>query len=261
MDPGSLARGNAAVGNPAAAPALEMTLVGPELEILSETDISLAGAAFECALNGRTIQAELPFHVRPGDAVKVGRLRGSARGYLCVPGGVSKADRPRPPRRLAAGDMVFVDTRPASANRAGAPPVAPSPSSELVIRVLPGPQQRRFEPAGLTTFLSSPYRVSASSDRRGIRLEGPAIENRESPDIPPEGTTLGGIQVPLDGQPIVLGPDRPVTGGYARIATVIGADFPLLARALPGCLLRFRQATLAEAIEASSPGSGVSGAG
>src|SRR6185295_9139077 len=112
---------------------------------------------------------------------------------------------------------------------------------ETPIRVHPGPQRDRFEPEGLEIFLRSPYRVSASSDRRGIRLEGPAIANGGSSEIPPEGTVLGSIQVPGDGQPIILGPDRPITGGYAKIATVLEADFSRVARAAPGTVLRFRE--------------------
>jgi allophanate hydrolase subunit 2 len=113
---------------------------------------------------------------------------------------------------------------------------------EIPIRVRPGPQRDGFEPDGLAAFLRGAYRVSASSDRRGIRLEGPAVANSGSSEIPPEGTVLGAIQVPGDGQPIILGPDRPVTGGYAKIATVLESDFSRVARALPGTVLRFREA-------------------
>jgi KipI family sensor histidine kinase inhibitor len=252
MDFESLAAGNAAVGNPPFAAALEMTLVGPDLEVLAGASIALAGAGFNASLNGRPVVSERVLEVRPRDVLKIGKLSGSARGYLCVAGGLAQSGRPRSPKRLAAGDMVFVNAGGASAEIA-APPAPRASVPEARIRVLPGPQQERFAPAGLATFLGSVYRVSASSDRRGIRLEGPAIENRESPDIPPEGTTVGGIQVPRDGQPIVLGPDRPITGGYARIATVVAADFPILARALPGTSLRFRQVTLEEALAASTP--------
>jgi antagonist of KipI len=146
---------------------------------------------------------------------------------------------------------VFLDTRPRSSqgspSRTGPSAAGPETQGEETrIRVLAGPQRGRFDPEGLATFLRSPYRVSASSDRRGIRLEGPAIANRESPEIPPEGTALGGIQVPGDGQPIILGPDRPVTGGYAKIATVLEADFPRVARAAPGAVLRFEEVSLAD---------------
>jgi KipI family sensor histidine kinase inhibitor len=255
MDLESLAAGNAAVGNPPLAAALEMTLVGPDLEVLSAAAIAFAGAEFHATLNGRPVDARRQIQVRPRDVLKIGKLSASARGYLCAAGGLAQSDRPRPPRRLAAGDMVFVNPVNAPPAASAAPSVPRACVPEAVIRVLAGPQQDRFDPSGLATFLGSVYRVSASSDRRGIRLEGPPIENQENPDIPPEGTTAGGIQVPRDGQPIVLGPDRPVTGGYARIATVIAADFPTLARALPGTSLRFEQVTLAEALAASSPAS------
>ncbi|HKD12386.1 MAG TPA: KipI antagonist, partial [Thermoanaerobaculia bacterium] len=78
----------------------------------------------------------------------------------------------------------------------------------------------------------------------GIRLEGPSIRLALPADIPPEGTPLGGIQVANDGLPIVLGPDRPVTGGYSRIATIARDDFPLLAQAAPGSFLRFARVDL-----------------
>jgi UPF0271 protein len=115
-----------------------------------------------------------------------------------------------------------------------------------------GPDEDRFAREGIATFLSGTYRVSAASDRRGIRLEGPRVAHAESPDVPPEPTPLGAIQVALDGQPIVLGPDRPVTGGYARIATVASADFPVVARAMPGSSLRFQAIDVADAVEARS---------
>ena len=85
--------------------------------------------------------------------------------------------------------------------------------------------------------------MSPQSDRRGLRLVGPKLEVVK-PDIPPEGTAPGSIQVPGDGLPIVLGPDRPVTGGYPKIATVLSADLPLLAQARPGARIRFRETKL-----------------
>jgi allophanate hydrolase subunit 2 len=179
--------------------------------------------------------------------VRVGPIRTSARAYLCVAGGLGESDRPQLSRRLRPRDVVFLDSRAGSRSGAPAHPGAPVPDEgetggEVSIRVRRGPQRDRFEPEGLAVFLGSAYRLSASSDRRGIRLEGPAVGNVGSSEIPPEGTVLGAIQVPGDGQPIILGPDRPVTGGYAKIATVLESDFPRVARALPGAVLRFREA-------------------
>ncbi len=253
MDPEALAAGNAAVGNPPAASALEMTLVGPELEALAEAQIAFSGGWVEPSVKGRLIAAQELRQVRIGDRVRVGPIRAGARAYLCAAGGLARAREPFS-RRLVSGDIVALEARPRRPNAVAA--AAPRPADrrkEILIRALAGPQRESFEKKGLATFLGSPFRVSAASDRRGIRLEGPPIANRESSDIPPEGTALGGIQVPRDGQPIILGPDRPVTGGYAKIATVIAADFPLLAQALPGTAVRFREVTLAEALSAWHP--------
>jgi allophanate hydrolase subunit 2 len=119
-----------------------------------------------------------------------------------------------------------------------------------VVRVVLDPREVPFSREGIATFLSSTYRISASSDRRGMRLDGESISLSRAPDIPPEGTPLAGIQVARDGMPIVLGPDRPVTGGYARIATVIHTDFPLLAQTPPGAAVRFVAVQLADALAA-----------
>jgi len=250
MDPEALGHGNTLLGNPRLAAALELTLVGPDLEVLSDAVVALSRGADRAAVNGRSVEAGIVFEVRAGDSLKIGPLRSAARAYLCVGGGLEEALRPQPPRRLGSGDVVSSSGLPARREDTHQGGHAAGASGEAVIRVLPGPQRERFEPEGRAIFLGSPFRISASSDRRGIRLEGPAIANRESPDILPEGTPLGAVQVPRDGQPIILGPDRPVTGGYAKIAAVIAADFPRLARALPGTVVRFAQVTLAEALAA-----------
>jgi KipI family sensor histidine kinase inhibitor len=247
MDFETLSRGNALVGNPSDAAALEMTLVGPEVEFLAEASIVLCGGSTEARINGRPLAAGFVQAIRPGDFLKVGPIRGSARAYLFAAGGLGQTDRPDLSRRLDAGDVVFLDARteesPRAPARSGRPDANGTPAAaDDRIRVFPGPQRDRFEPDGLTTLLGSAWQVSASSDRRGIRLEGPAVGNVGSSEIPPEGTVLGAIQVPGDGQPIILGPDRPVTGGYAKIATVLESDFFRVARALPGAVLRFREA-------------------
>jgi biotin-dependent carboxylase-like uncharacterized protein len=238
MDPEALATGNALVGNPPSAAALEMTFVGPEVQFASEARLALSGGARNAELNGRPFPTGV-VAVRAGDVLRVGVVAGSPRAYLCVAGGLAQAKDARSSPRLVSGDEVFLDPL-AHSERATRPSSAP-PSVEGRIRVFPGPQSDRFDPDGLATFLAGAYRVSSDSDRRGIRLEGPVIANRASAEIPPEGTVLGAIQVPGDGQPIILGPDRPVTGGYAKIATVIEADWIRVARATPGTVLRFEK--------------------
>jgi KipI family sensor histidine kinase inhibitor len=254
LDEEALAAGNAMLGNARGAAALEMSFVGPELEWLAPAFVCVSGAAVEAEVGGRRMSQDRPFRVEAGAILRVGRLSGGARAYLCVGGGFAPEKAPRASVRLAAGDRVFApsaltESRPGGG--ASGRPVLPA-SETAVVRVVLGPDEDRFTSEGLATLLSSAFRVSAASDRRGIRLEGPPVAHSGAPDVPPEGTPLGGIQVARDGQPIVLGPDRPVTGGYARIATVLKADFPMIGRALPGSMVRFRLVSLAAAIEAGS---------
>jgi allophanate hydrolase subunit 2 len=152
-------------------------------------------------------------------------------------------------QRIQKGDQLYVAERLAqpqpavrlkSLNR----------SSPMVLRALPGPQERLFTERGLDAFFSSEYRISTQSDRRGIRLEGSPVELVGVSDIPPEGTAPGSVQVPGNALPIILGPDRPVTGGYAKVATVIGADLGKLAQARPGERIRFEKVTIGQALAA-----------
>lgn len=250
MDLGALAVGNARVGNPAGAAALEVTLSGLELSLRSDATLALAGADLDAKWNGNAAPLGEAFPARKGDRITFGRARIGARAYLCVAGGLEQRRPAETTRRLAKGDRV-VRARPGSSpgREASAVAVQPPAESGATLRALPGPQSDVLEAASAERFFSATYRVSPESDRRGIRLEGPALDLRRSPDVAPEGTALGTIQVPANGLPIVLGPDRPVTGGYAKIATVIARDWPLLAQAPPGTPVRFRPTTLPEAME------------
>jgi allophanate hydrolase subunit 2 len=110
--------------------------------------------------------------------------------------------------------------------------------------VIPGPQTDAFTAAGTDLFFAAEYRVSSRSDRMGLRLDGPAIEHARGADLLPEGLAPGAVQVPADGQPILLTVDRPTTGGYAKIATIITADLWRVGQAKPGDRLRFVVATV-----------------
>jgi biotin-dependent carboxylase-like uncharacterized protein len=243
MDLRSLARANALVGNGADAPALEVALAGPELVALEDSVVALAGAACAPEIDGRPAPLAGAFLLPAGRRLRVGRVHGGARVYLAVGGGFDAEDaRGGPSTRLAAGDVLAV--RPPSSPRGhGRDPGGPEPGEERVLRVAVGPHSDHFEPASVERFLAASWRVSPVSDRRGVRLEGERLEHARPPEVPPQGTVPGTIQVPGDGQPIVLGPDGPVTGGYPQLATVIEEDLPLLGQAAPGGRLRFRIAT------------------
>jgi biotin-dependent carboxylase-like uncharacterized protein len=242
MDLPALALANRQVGNEPGAAGLEITLVGPELEALAPVRLSSGG------------------ELRTGERLQLGAVRQGVREYLAIGGGLVAPAQP-----LRAGDVLYranstaraeSTARADSTARAGA--VAPARGADPggavpfsgVLRAMPGPQLDFFTEAAIASFFESEYRVSPQSDRRGLRLLGDALALSRAPDLPPEGTAPGAVQVPGDGLPIVLGPDRPITGGYPKIATVISADLHHLAQLRPGTALRFRRVSLAEALAA-----------
>ena len=222
MDLAALAAANRAAGNAPLAPALEITLAGPELEALEDVRVALGTEA-------RMLSR--------GERLQTGPVRRGVRAYLAVEGGLSQPLPGEPTRPLWRGELLHRAS--GAAQRGARPPAVPARWGEPLIEVRAhrGPQWDFF--TSPEDFFDREYRVSPSSDRRGLRLQGPALALARRSDIPPEGTAPGAVQVPGDGLPIVLGPDRPVTGGYAKIATVIPADFPLLAQARPGTAVRF----------------------
>jgi KipI family sensor histidine kinase inhibitor len=251
FDLGALGRGNRLLGNPPFAPALEITLAGPRVEFLQRARAAVSGARIET--RGRTgpVPDEKAVLCEAGEILELGRVTGGARAYLCVEGGIAA-----PPSeagvapRLTREQILEGLEQPPDVSPVVLPLPAGSSAAERMLRVLAGPQEEHFTRRGLETFLGVSWRASPSSDRRGIRLEGPPIELSLPPDIPPEGTAPGAVQVPGDGLPILLGPDRPVTGGYAKIATVIGADLSRLGQIAPGDQVRFRAVTLEAALQA-----------
>ena len=121
----------------------------------------------------------------------------------------------------------------------------PEYKHEQSIRIISGPEAHYFEIAGLRSFLSTEYTVTAQSDRMGYRLSGEPIRHKEGmTNIISAGISLGTVQVPGDGQPIILMADRQTSGGYARIANVITADLTLLAQMRPGGKIRVQETTL-----------------
>ena len=234
-----LSEGNALVGNAGGALSLEITLQGPELVALADCRAA-ATAGLEVELNGSRLPAGSPFDVARGGRVRLGRVTSGVRAYFCVEGGLAVASTQWQTARLARDDTIRRAASPEkeAASFAG-PPRGPS---DGVVRVRPGPQEDRFTERSFRLFFEQAWRVSASSDRRGVRLEGEPLVHAGSAEVAPEGTAPGAIQVPADGQPIVLGPDRPVTGGYAKIGTVVAADWRVVAQTAPGASLRFRRA-------------------
>jgi KipI family sensor histidine kinase inhibitor len=216
MDLAALAATNALVGNAPLAAAIEFALVSPALEALAPLRVAVGGSVYSLQ-KGDTLPAQ-----------KISALR----GYLAVEGGLAPPPPGAPQAPLAAGNVLYKAEKHPELPRA-----LPQPGEPGVLRVVPGPQWGWF--AAPEQLFETEWRLSPQTDRRGARLEGTKLTLTRPSDLPPEGTAPGAVQVPGDGQPIVLGPDRPVTGGYAKIATVLWDDLPLLAQARPGARIRF----------------------
>jgi biotin-dependent carboxylase-like uncharacterized protein len=250
LDPPAHAAANRAVGNPAAAAALECTVAGPVLDFVAPVRFALAGADLGAVLERDDLGAwPVPLGAgvlaRPGNRLRFTGRRSGCRAYLALQGGIDAAEvlgsrstdlqsgfGGLEGRALRAGDPIGVGCdRPQ-------PPVdasdAPSPARSVKVRVVLGPQADCFEGRALEQLLSGTFRVGATSDRVGCRLVGEPLRHAGAAEILSDGMVPGSIQVPPDGQPIVMLHDGPTTGGYPKIATVIGADLPLLAQLVPG---------------------------
>jgi antagonist of KipI len=262
MDAYSHRRANRLVGNPDGASALEVTLLGPEVEFDSEVVCASAGARFALTVDGAALDADRAFVVPAGVRLRFGARLAGARATLAVRGGVdvpptlgsratSLASRMGPfgGRALAAGDVLRIGAAAAvGARPAGGPMRIPDGGARL--RVLLGPHDALFTPEALDVLLHSRFIVSPQSNRMGYRLEGPPLAHLGPADILSDATPVGSLQVPASGQPILLMADRQTTGGYSKIATVISADLPLAGQLAPGDWIRFSACTRAAAIDA-----------
>ncbi|MBU1206007.1 MAG: biotin-dependent carboxyltransferase family protein [Proteobacteria bacterium] len=252
---------NLLVGNPPGAALLEVTLFRLELLALNELIIAVTGGNLSPNLNGKSLPMWQALALREGDRVAFRARKEGFRAYLAIQGGFSM-------REFLGSRSVFVRGLMGNVLQTGeileianpVPPYIPFNKNlqEMIpifankneLRVILGPQDDRFTPNGIETFLTSAYRVSSQSDRMGYRLEGSKIEHLKGADIISEPIARGAIQVPGDGLPILLLWDAQVSGGYTKIANVISADLDRLAQIMPGENLQFKSVTLQEAHEA-----------
>ena len=262
MDFFSLELANLLVGNDPGDACLEATISGPELEFTGVTWIAITGADMDPHLNGQGIPMNTAIDVRSGDRLGFRGLRSGCRAYIAFAGGIAV-----PPvmgsrstylragiggfhgRALMPGDELPL-AEPLGKPRLKKIPegLIPEYKHEQTIRIISGPEAHYFEIGGLRSFLSSEYMVTAQSDRMGYRLTGETIKHKEGmTNIISAGISLGTVQVPGDGQPIILMADRQTSGGYARIANVITTDLTLIAQMRPGDKVRFEETTLVKA--------------
>ncbi len=252
---------NLLVGNPEAAAVIEFTLVGPQLAVMQEADIAVAGADMQMKLNYKPVENWTSIRVSPGDLLTFQSAKKGCRAYLAVTGGIDVPVVMGSRSTFTGAKIGGVDGRPlkkgdilkSGPGRLLARPRRlpeshiPSYSGQVLLRAIPGPQDDFFQ-EGLETLFGSEYTVSDRADRMGYRLEGPAVVQKQGApqSIISEPTMPGGIQVPADHQPIVLLVEQTV-GGYTKIATVISTDIPRIAQATPGDTFRFERVNIEEA--------------
>ena len=251
---------NRLVGNPDTAAALECTLIGPRFEITAAGAISVTGADMPASVNGQAAAGWTTIAVKPGDVVKLGAARTGVRSYVGFAGGLdvplvlgSRSTYLRgrvgglEGRALKKGDQLDVFPSAPVRRRRVAQRAIPDYTGEPTIRAVLGPQDDRFTAEGLQALFAGRYEVLPQSDRMGSRLRGPRIAHARGHDIISDGIALGSIQVPGDGQPIVLLVDRQSTGGYTKVATICSSDIWRVGQARPGQSLRFQPIGVEEA--------------
>jgi biotin-dependent carboxylase-like uncharacterized protein len=257
MDRLGLAAANCLAGNALFAPAIEIGPYGAGLIARGgAVRVALSGAPRSAEIDGRSVAWDTSVTINDGETLKLGIAQGGAFSYLAIEGGFrgepifgsfsvnARVGLGSPyPRPLQAGDELSVVAASLGPERRfDLPATAAGP-----IRVVLGPQSDEFGDDAIGLFLDSEWKISATSDRMGYRLEGPVIKHLHGHNIVSDGTVNGSIQVPGNGQPIVLMSDRGTSGGYPKIATVISADFGRFAQVPAGTAFRFKAVGMEEA--------------
>ena len=246
-DPFALRAGNLIVGNAENAAALEMTLLGGSFEFDSDTVVALTGSDFSAGLPLWTAVA-----MKRGSLLACGPSQSGARCYLCVRGGIGVPKVMGSAsthvmtgvggRALRRGDVLPIGTDAIRQARTAVKDVPPLPASGP-LRVTDGPQTGSFA----DELYHGLYTVSEESNRMGLRLRGEPIPSPVGQMLT-EGVPLGAVQVPPDGQPIILFVEHQTTGGYPKPANVISADFRRLGQLRPRDQVSFERVTIEQAL-------------
>lgn len=246
---------NALVGNPLDAAILEFRLMGPTIKAL-DTPLKIAVCApvdIELTRNNEhtTLSPWRSFTLLPGDQIKISALKNGVTGVIAIGG---ELDIPRVlnsrssylrsnigHQALRAGERLTVHQKTPPPTLDQIIDVPATTGTDLIIRLVRGPQADYFPPSAFERLLSETFHISQASDRMGARLDGPTLLHlpEKGSDIASDGVVPGSMQVPGNGQPIVLFNDGQTVGGYPKIATVISSDLPLIANAAPRYSVRF----------------------
>jgi biotin-dependent carboxylase-like uncharacterized protein len=267
LDSFALRVANLLVGNQPNQACLETMLLGPAVKVLADTVVAVTGGNLQPLRNKQPMEMWRSHFLKKDDIISFGPAVSGLRAYIAVAGGIdvpvvmgsrstnlSSGFGGYQGRPLKKNDILssrkHFESLPKGARifDAGWIPVYPDSWS---LRVIWGPQDDHFPDESRNRFLNTSYKMSSNSDRTGIRLQGPAIWQKQDIEasIISEGVVSGSVQIPGDGKPIIILGET-VTGGYRKIATVIAADLPFLGQIKPGDAIRFRAVTLDEAHQA-----------
>jgi len=268
-DPTSFELANRLVGNPPDAVALEATAKGPTLRCLRPTFVAVVGARPELRLQGQPVPVDQVVPVAAGQVLDVGLVRDGLRCYLAVAGGFVGPDlllgscatdllSGLGPGPIAAGDQLAAGViSPPLGDHVDAGARTARPGGEaVVLRVVPGPHPERFAPGAFGSLASTNFTVEADSNRIGLRLRArdttPLLAAGTMTELDSQGIVTGAIQVPPDGDPVILLPDRATMGGYPVLAVVAAVDHGLLGQCPPGSTVALAPITQAAAHHAWS---------
>jgi antagonist of KipI len=261
MDRFAHSAANLLVGNDAGNATLECTLSGPHLVAERACLIAITGADLDPHINGKQASMWTGVFIGQGDRLTFGRRRAGARAYIAVAGGIDgvrwlgslstnlmAARGGMRGRTLKAGDVIDTagePTKPAISGRRMPEHLRPD-YADHTLQAIPGPHVRRLDAEGRRLLFNASFKVTKDADRMGYRLEGPRLET-SGDELLSFGLSVGAVQVPRGGQPILLMADHQTAGGYPVVATVVGAALPIAAQLLPGDELRFAEVTLERA--------------
>ncbi|MGW7798074.1 5-oxoprolinase subunit C family protein [Staphylococcus xylosus] len=259
LDTYALRMGYTLIGNNG--PAIEFTIVGPTIQFLTDNTFVLTGGHFEATLNNQVISSQTVIFVKKGDELKIGSVVDGARGYILfgkplniqkVANSYSTHTRSKiggyKGRALKSNDVITCQQNNIYAERIGLScPV--EALNQQIIHIIEGPQIESFSNEDKQKLVNEAFKISEKSDRMGFRLQGEKIAPMESADIISEPVALGSIQVPNDGNPIILLNDKQTVGGYTKIATVCAADLSLIAQKQPNETVKFEWITVEAATE------------
>lgn len=258
MDVKSFYLANILVGNRRQESALETTFQGPALKFERDVAIAVTGADMSPSVNGNPVPMYQALLMHAGDTLSFGMTNGNGcRGYVAFAGGLdvpvvmgSKATLMRNElggvkgRKLEKGDYIGFTNPQISLPNMELRRLAPEifPKKETTLRVVLGPQDAEFPEEQIKRFFWYSAKITNEFDRMGCRLErAEPLRHKGDGNIITDGIAFGTIQVPPNGQPIIMLADRQSTGGYAKIGSVISVDLPKLVQSMAGYKIRFIQ--------------------